>query len=71
MLEYRRDAIVRAIQAKGYRHFGVRSFRAFGQLVWEVSLQDETGQVFRVLGGPAATYPKLMTQIAALPLMPT
>jgi hypothetical protein len=70
MIEYRRDAIARALRAKGYRRFSIRSSRAFGQLVWEVALHEEAGQVRRVLGGLGTTYPKLMMQIAALPPLP-
>ena len=67
MIEYRRDSIARALVAKGYHHFSIRSFRVFGQVVWEVTLHHATGEIGRVLGGPAANYPHLIAQIAALP----
>jgi hypothetical protein len=67
MLEYRRASLTRALQAKGYQRFAIRSFRVFGQVSWQVDLYDHAGTVVSVLGGPAATYAAVLAHIAALP----
>src|SRR3954452_15600362 len=69
MIEYRRDAIAVALHAKGYNHFDIHSFRVFGLLAWQVDLYDEVGTALHMLGGPAATYPKVIAQIDTLHLV--